>query len=90
MVNFLKGVCDPYICEHSFFLLGSTPCLMMEFPAAAAYFQENENVAPQIFFSVFWIYTPSYAVSRRFPTVKHTCILSSKVFVGGMNPDYGF
>ena len=49
MVNFLKGVRDGYICEHAFFLLRSTFCLMVDVPTAAPYLRENENEGPPIF-----------------------------------------
>ena len=49
MLNFLKGVRDSYIREHTFFLLCSTLCLMLDVPTAAAYLQENENDGPPIF-----------------------------------------
>ncbi len=50
MVNVLKGVRDAYIPEHTFFLLRSTLCLMVDVPIAAAYLQKNEKDGPPIFF----------------------------------------
>ncbi len=50
MVNFLKGVSDPHIREHTFFLLYTNLCLMVEVPTTAAYLQENEHGGPPIFF----------------------------------------
>ncbi len=49
IVNFLKGVRDPYIHGHNFFLLRSNLCLMVEVRNAAAYLQENEHRGPPIF-----------------------------------------
>ncbi len=50
MLNFLKGVRYPYIRGHTFFLLRSSLCQMLDVPTASAYLQVNEHDGPPIFF----------------------------------------
>ncbi len=87
MVNFLKGVRDPYIREHTFYLLRSTLLLMVEVPTAATYLRENEDEGPPIF---VWLLDMATNIRR---TSEGSCCKAYldtifKRLVGGLNPDY--
>ncbi len=87
MVNFLKGVGDPYIREQTFFLLRSTLFLMVEVPTAAAYLQENEDEGPPIF---FWLLDMAANIRRTSDGFRHKAYLDTifKKHVHELNPDY--
>ena len=87
MVNFLKGVRDSYIRDHTLFLLCSTLCLMVNVLTAAAYLQENENDGPPIFLSLLYM---AANLRRRSEISRRKAYLHAlfKGLVGGLNPDY--
>ncbi len=87
MVNFLKGVRNPYIREHSFSLLRSTLCLMMEVPIATAYLQENEDEGLPIF---VWLLDMPANICRTSEGSRRKAYMDTifKRLVYGFNLDY--
>ena len=89
MINFLKGVRDPYIGEHTFFLLRSTLLSMIQVSTAAVYLQENEDEGPPIF---FWLLDMASNIRRTSDGSRCEANLPT-VFKGlaeAFNPDYKY
>ncbi len=89
MVNFLKGVCDPYIRECTFFLLRTNLCFMVEVPTAATFLQKNEDEGPPKF---VWLLDMAANICRTSEGTRRKAYLDTifSRLVDGLNPYYKY